>query len=111
MILHIIIINLNQFSQQNYLKIPKFMWKFPNIPKNSQYSHKFPVKIYCSQNSREFCIPTFHFSKPLRIVLGLPKWEFSNGKNAFHAGKIIQKNDFTPSEKYSSYALVYKCVK
>ena len=33
--LHTIIIYPNQFSQQNYFKIPKF----PNIPKNSQYSH------------------------------------------------------------------------
>ena len=29
----------------------------------------------------------FHFSKPLKFVLGLPKWEFSTGKKTFHAWK------------------------
>ena len=43
---------------------------------------------------------SFHFSIPLEFVLGLPKWEFSTHKNEFHA----RKNDFAPSEKYSSYA-------
>ena len=51
----IIIIYLNQFSRQNYLKIPKV----------SEYSLKFPifpVEIYRSQNSREFCIPSYENS-------------------------------------------------
>ena len=47
-----------------------------------------------------FCFFAFHFSKPLKFVLGLPKWEFSTRK-------IIQKNDFESSEKYSSYAPAY----
>ena len=42
---------------------------------------------------------TFFFVKPLKVVLGLPKWEFSTG------GKKFRKNDFAPSEKYSSYTL------
>ena len=46
----------------------------------------------------------FHFSKPLKFVWGLPKWEFSAGKNHFMPGKKIRKKDFAPSEKYSSYA-------
>ena len=29
----------------------------------------------------------FHFSKPLKFVLGLPKWEFSTGKKHFTPGK------------------------
>ena len=29
----------------------------------------------------------FHFSKPLKFVLGLPKWEFSIGKKNFTPGK------------------------
>ena len=36
--------------------------------------------------------------------VGLPKWEFSTGEKAFHAGKNIRENDLAPSEKYSSYA-------
>ena len=29
----------------------------------------------------------FHFSKQLKSVLGLPKWEFSTGKKHFTPGK------------------------
>ena len=39
--LHTLIIYLNQFSQQNYFKIPKvseYSPKFPIFPQNSQYS-------------------------------------------------------------------------
>ena len=36
------------------------------------------------KNKNSFAI---HFSKPLKFVLGLPKWEFSTGKKAFHADK------------------------
>ena len=47
-----------------------------------------------------FC---FSLSKPLKFVLGLPKWEFSTGKNYFTSGEKNRKNnDFAPSEKYSS---------
>ena len=42
----------------------------------------------------------FHFSKPLKFVLGWPKWEFSTWKKHIKPGK----NYFAPSEKYSSYA-------
>ena len=58
----------------------------------------------------------FHFSKRLKFVLGVPKWKFSTGKKAFHAGKKIKKNDFAPSEKFSCYApelnasYFFKCV-
>ena len=44
-----------------------------------------------------FLLFSFHFSKPLKFVFCLPKWEISTGKK-------IRKNDFVPSEKYSSYA-------
>ena len=48
---------------------------------------------------------SFHFSKPLKFVLGLPKWEFSTGERHFTPGKKKKrKNDFAPSEKYFSYA-------
>ena len=46
----------------------------------------------------------FHFSKRLKFVFGLLKWEFFTGKKVFHAEKKIRKNDFAPSEKYSCYA-------
>ena len=39
------------------------------------------------------------------ICFGFTKMEISTGKKAFHAGK---KCDFAPSEKYSSYATVYR---
>ena len=39
----------------------------------------------------------FHFSKWLKFVLGLPKWEFSTRKK-------IRKNYFAPLEKYACYA-------
>ena len=38
----------------------------------------------------------FHFSKPLKFVLGLPKWEFSTGKKAFRARKKKQKKWLRP---------------
>ena len=38
----------------------------------------------------------FHFSKWLKFVLGLPKWEFSTTKK-------IRKNYFVPLEKYACY--------
>ena len=34
-----------------------------------------------------FVFFVFHFSKPLKFVLGLPKWEFSTGKKHFTIGK------------------------
>ena len=46
----------------------------------------------------------FHFLKPLKFVLGLPKWEFSTGKKHFTPGKISGKMTLPPSEKHSSYA-------
>ena len=36
--LHTLIIYLNQFSQQNYFKIPKVSEYSPIFPQNSQYS-------------------------------------------------------------------------
>ena len=33
----------------------------------------------------------FHFSKPLKFVLDLPKWEFSTGKKHFSSGKNREK--------------------
>ena len=33
----------------------------------------------------------FHFSKPLKFVLGLPKWEFSTKKKHFTPGKNQEK--------------------
>ena len=54
-----------------------------------------------------FC---FSLWKRRKFVLGLPNWEFSTGKKAFHAGKKIRKNDFAPSEKYACYAPGGVCV-
>ena len=39
-----------------------------------------------------FFFLAFHFSKPLKFVLGLPKWEFSTGEKHFLPGK----KHFTP---------------
>ena len=58
--LRTIIIYLNQFSQQNYFKIPKVS-EYSPAPKFPI----FPVEIYPSQNSREFCIPLVHRDRPL----------------------------------------------
>ena len=41
--------------------------------------------------------------KTTEICFGSPKWEFCTGKKHFALGKN-RKNDFAPSEKYSSYA-------
>ena len=55
-----------------------------------------------------FCfVLFFHFWKRRKLVLGLPKWEFSTGKKHFMPGKNIRKNDFVPSEKYVCYAPAY----
>ena len=40
----------------------------------------------------------FHFSKPLKLVLGLPKWKLPTGIKHFTQGKI-RKNNFNPSKK------------
>ena len=40
----------------------------------------------------------FHFSKPVKFDLGLPKWEFSTGKKHFTPGKN-QEKWLNPSEK------------
>ena len=43
------------------------------------------------QGERTFFSPSVfysHFLKTLKFVLGLPKWKFSTGKKAFHAGKM-----------------------
>ena len=42
--------------------------------------------------------------KFVNLILGLPRWEFSTGKKHFTQGKKTKKNDFAPSEKYSSDA-------
>ena len=34
---------------------------------------------------------SFHFSKPLKFVVGLPKWKFSAREKAFQARKKIRK--------------------
>ena len=41
-----------------------------------------------------------------KFVLGQPKWKFSTRKKHFTPVGKIGKNDFTPSEKYCSYATV-----
>ena len=38
----------------------------------------------------------FHFSKPLKFVLGLPKWQFSTGKRHFTPGKHSGKLTLPP---------------
>ena len=44
-----------------------------------------------------FCfVFVFHFSKPLKFVLGLPKWEFSTGKKYFMLGKKSGKITLPP---------------
>ena len=41
----------------------------------------------------------FHILKPLRSVLGQPKWNFSTGKSISSREKI-RKNDFAPQKKF-----------
>ena len=41
-----------------------------------------------------------HFSKPLKFVLGLPKWKFSTGKKHFTPEKKIRKNEFAPQKNF-----------
>ena len=64
--LHNLIIYLNQFSQQNYFKIPKvseYSPKFPIFPQNSQYSRwkftalKIPGNFasLCAHNTPSQC--------------------------------------------------------
>ena len=43
-------------------------WIFPKIPNIPTKFPKFPVEIYHSQNSREFCIPTNDSSKILTTI-------------------------------------------
>ena len=46
---------------------------------------------------------TFSF-QTTEICFGSTKMGIFYREKAFHAGKKIRKNDFAPSEKYSSYA-------
>ena len=48
----------------------------------------------------------FHFSKQLKFVLGLPKWEFSTGEKSILRREKNKEKLVCPSEKYSSYAPV-----
>ena len=43
-----------------------------------------------------FLFFAFHFSKPLKFVLGLTKWEFSTGKKHFTTGKKSGKMTLPP---------------
>ena len=52
-----------------------------------------------------FCFFAFHFSKPLKFVLGLPKWKFSTGKKHFTLGKN-QENNFAPPKMFPLTPLV-----
>ena len=45
-----------------------------------------------------------HLLKQLKFVLGLPKWTIFTGKNHISGQGKIGKIDFSPTEKYSSYA-------
>ena len=40
----------------------------------------------------------FYFSKPLKFVLGLPKWKFSTGKKHFTPGKKSEKMTLPPQK-------------
>ena len=60
-------------------------------------SHKGKWKVESYKMIFFFFFFACHFSKPLKFILGLPKWEFSTGKK-------IRKNGFAPSEKHFSYA-------
>ena len=74
------------------------------IVKGEEENLKWKGKRY-EYESRE---PFFLFFKPLKFVWGVPKWKFLPGKNAFHVGEKFGKCDFASSEKYSSYATVYR---
>ena len=50
-----------------------------------------------------FLFPSSLF-KPTEIFLRATKMRIFYREKAFHARKKIRKNDFSPSEKYSSYA-------
>ena len=41
-------------------------------------------------------VVTFHFSKPLKFIRGLPKRKILPGKRAFHAGKKTLKVTLPP---------------
>ena len=50
-----------------------------------------------------FC---FHFSKPLKFVLGVPNWKFSTGKKHFTLGKKSGKMTLPPQKNFSVTPLV-----
>ena len=45
-----------------------------------------------------FCFFAFNFSKRLKFILGLPKWEFSTGKKHFTPGKKSGKMTLPPQK-------------
>ena len=72
-------------------KVENWKWKVEKL-QNEQNEDKMMRGPF-------FFFFAFRFSKPLKFVLGLPKWKFSTGKKTFHAGKKIRKNDFAPLRK------------
>ena len=47
-----------------------------------------------------FVLFVFHFSKPLKKILGLPKWKFSTGKKHFTPGKKSGKMTLPPQKNF-----------
>ena len=52
----------------------------------------------------------FHFWKPLKFVLGLPKWEFSTRKNHFTLGKISGKMTLPPLKNIPLAPLLFSAM-
>ena len=73
-------------------------WKIKNGGKWREESNKTRRELFWFVFVFVFVF-AFHFSKPLKFVLGLPKWEFSPAKTHFMPGGGDRKNDFAPSEK------------
>ena len=85
---------LGKWSRKK-LKSKKGRWKIENGRKEKL--QKIGEDLFF------FFFFSFHFSKRLKLVLGVPKREFSTGKKHFTPGKKIRKNNFAPSEKYTCY--------
>ena len=65
-----------------------------------------------------FCFVLFcfvfasHFSKPLKFVLGLPKWKFPTGKKHFTPGKKSGKMTAPPKNfPVTPMYAVYECIR
>ena len=99
-------------------KVENWKWKEERL-QNEERTFFFCFVLFCfvfvfSLGFFFFFFPSsffaFHFSKPLKFVLGLPKWKFSTGEKHFTLGKKSGKMTLPPLKNIPLMPLLYSSV-